>query len=101
MRTRRVKLNAQQMLTKNVSEAIVDKDNHARDAMKYVLMSLPEPAIASAHEELRQELKQLAEAGDLTSAYIRSQQATAEESGDQPPPRGAYLRYLILTGYRG
>ena len=101
MRTRRVKLNPHQMLTRNVSEAIVDKDNHARDAMKYVLMSSPEPAMASAHEDLQQQLKQLAEAGDLTSAYIRFQQAQAEASGDQPPPRGAYQRYLILTGYRG
>lgn len=32
MRTRRVKLTAQQLLSRNVSEAIVDKDNHARDA---------------------------------------------------------------------
>jgi hypothetical protein len=38
---------------------------------------LPEPAIASAQEGLRQELKQLAEARDLTSAYIRLQQAKA------------------------
>lgn len=88
------------MLARNVSEAIVDKDNHARDAMKYVLMSLPEPAIASAHGELRQELKRLAETGDLTSAYIRFQQNKAEQSDDQPPPRGAYLRYLIMRGYR-
>lgn len=42
MRARRVKLGAQQLLSRNTSEAIVDKDNHARDAMKYVVMSLPE-----------------------------------------------------------
>jgi hypothetical protein len=100
MRTRRVKLNAQQMLTRNYSEAIVDKDNHARDAMKYVLMSLPEPSPMATNDRLRQELKQLADQGDLTSAYVRFQQGKAEESGDQPRPRGAYLRYRILTGYR-
>jgi hypothetical protein len=45
-----------------------------------------------------EELRDLAKAGDLTSAYIRYMQAKAEESGDQPAPRGAYLPYLILTG---
>jgi hypothetical protein len=43
MRTRRAKLTAQQLLSRNSSEAIIDKDNHARDAMKCVLMSHPEP----------------------------------------------------------
>ena len=43
MPTRREKLTAQQLLSKNISERIVDKDNHTRDAVKYVLMSLPEP----------------------------------------------------------
>ena len=44
MTAQRVQLTAQQLLTRNVSEAIVDKDNHARDAMKYAVMSLPAPA---------------------------------------------------------
>jgi hypothetical protein len=44
MRTRRQKLTAQQLLSRNASEAIVDKDNHARDAMKYLIMSQPEPS---------------------------------------------------------
>ena len=44
MRARRVKLTAQQLLSRNISEALVDKDNHARDAMKYQVMSHPEPS---------------------------------------------------------
>ena len=44
MVARRVKLTAQQLLSRNTSEAIVDKDNHACDAMKYLIMSLPEPS---------------------------------------------------------
>jgi hypothetical protein len=32
LRTRRVKLSAQQLLSRNAAEAILDKDNHARDA---------------------------------------------------------------------
>jgi len=82
MRCRREKLSAQQLLTKNASERIVDEDNHARDAMKYVLMSLPEPSRMGPHDQVRETAKQLAEVGDLTSAYIRYLQTTSE-----PPTR--------------
>jgi hypothetical protein len=44
MRARRVKLTAQQLLSRNASEALVDKENHARDCCKYNLLSHPEPA---------------------------------------------------------
>jgi hypothetical protein len=78
MRTRRVKLSAQQLLSRNVSEAIVDKDNHARDACKYVLISQPEPAGKTRVQMVREAVKPLAEIGDLTSAYVRYLQMTAE-----------------------
>jgi len=44
MRTRREQLSAAQLMRKNPSEAIVDKDNHLRDALKYILLSLPGPS---------------------------------------------------------
>jgi hypothetical protein len=44
MRTRREQLTASQLMRKNPSEAIVDKDNHLRDALKYILLSLPAPS---------------------------------------------------------
>jgi hypothetical protein len=78
MRCRREKLSAQQLLSRNVSERIVDKDNHARDAMKYVLMSLPEPSILEVQDQKREDIKQLIRMGDLTSAMIRYQQMPAE-----------------------
>ena len=31
-------------MRKNPTEAIVDKDNHLRDALKYMLLSLPSPS---------------------------------------------------------
>jgi hypothetical protein len=43
-RARREQLSAQQLLTTNVSERIVDKDNHLRDCLKYLVLSLPAPA---------------------------------------------------------
>ncbi len=42
MRTRREKLSAQQLLTRNVSEGMVGKDNHATATCKYIVMSHPE-----------------------------------------------------------
>jgi hypothetical protein len=74
MRTRRVKLTAQQLLTRNAAEGIVDKDNHARDSMKYVLMSHPEPTVKSRKEKAYEAVKPLIDAGDLTSAMIRYDQ---------------------------
>jgi hypothetical protein len=44
MRTRREQLSAAQLMRKNPSEAIVDKDNHLRDTVKYIILSLPSPS---------------------------------------------------------
>ena len=42
-RAPREQLSAQQLLTRNVSERVVDKDNHnhLRDCLKYLVLSLP------------------------------------------------------------
>lgn len=81
MRTRRQKLTAQQLLSRNASEAIVAKDEHARDCMKYILMSHPEPAFKTAQQVASEMVKPLAEAGDLTSSLIRYQQKMQEQEG--------------------
>jgi hypothetical protein len=86
MRTRRVKLTAQQLLSRNVAEAIVDKDNHARDAMKYIIMSHPEPTMKSARQLAADAAKPMAEAGDLTSAMIRYQQTLDQMESDDSAP---------------
>jgi len=84
MRTRRVKLRAQQLLSRNAAEAIVDKDNHARDACKYVLMARPEPQEKTALQRAAEAVKPLAAQGDLTSALIRHQQIMEEENQSSP-----------------
>ena len=86
MRARRVKLTAQQQLNRNFSEAILDKDNHARDACKYILMSYPEPTMKSFLERATEVTKPLAELGDLTSAYIRYLEMKEMEEADDPEP---------------
>lgn len=85
MRTRRERLTAQQLLTRNISEAIVQKDDHARDACKYLLLSHPEPTTKSLQEKTAEAVKPMVEARDLTSASIRAKQF--EERDDQPPLR--------------
>jgi len=85
LRCRREKLSAHQLMSRNVSERIVDKDNHARDAMKYVLMSLPEPSVVEARDHKSEDIKRLIEMGDLTSAMIRYQQFQAESQAASGP----------------
>lgn len=87
MRTRRVKSTAVQLMKSNPSEAIVDKDNHARDAAKYLVMSHPEPAMQSAKDKAAEKAKELAKQHDLTSALIRYNQQMDQAEGQGQPPR--------------
>jgi len=95
MRRRRVKNTAQQLLNRNASEALVAKDEHANDCMKYVLMSHPEPTVKTFREKALEVTKPLAQMGDLTSAYIRFKQMEDNEGYEddagwymgQPTPR--------------
>lgn len=93
MRTRRMKLTAQQQLIRNASEAIVDKDNHARDACKYILMSSPEAAQKTWQQTFQEEEAPFfVEQGDLTSCYIRFKQREAEQEVEAKPIRiGRYV----------
>jgi hypothetical protein len=98
MRTRRVKLTSQQLLSRNTSEAIVDKENHARDAMKYLLMSHPEPAVKTMREKAREALQPLVEYEDLTSAYIRYLQMMEEQEEEEAKPiRLAHLTSIVAS----
>lgn len=87
MRTRRVKLTNQQLLTRNVAEAIVDKDNHARDAAKYLTMSHPEPTIKTMQQIAKEAVAEMAAQGDLTSSLIRYNQTLARVKTQTQPAR--------------
>lgn len=98
MRARRLKLTGQQLLSRNTSEAIVDKDNHARDACKYLVMSHPDPPGKTPHELAAEAVKPLVEVGDLTSAMIRYLQMTAVPER-RPIRIGRYLPSRARWGY--
>ena len=83
---------------RNASEAIVDKDNHARDACKYVVMSQPAPAHKTPHQLAAEEIRPLVEAGDLTSAYIRYLQKTANPANR--PRTAEEYRAACARGWR-
>ena len=78
MRIRRVKLTAQQLLTRNLSEAIVDKDNHAVDSCKYIVMSHPEPTRKPYQERVEERLNKLWQ-GDPTQAMLQLSKIQQEE----------------------
>jgi hypothetical protein len=108
MVARRVKLTAQQLLSRNVSEAIVDKDNHARDAMKYLLMSLPEPSQKSLERRAGERIQEMIEkqkaqgvdaetaATNATIQYQRILREEQEEDGPQYYGGSARRRMAVL-----
>src|SRR6266496_103412 len=87
MRRRRVKLTAKQLLARNPSEALVDKENHASDALKYLALSHPEPTQKTIQQRAAEKVAEVAQAGDLTSSAIRYQQAVEEYSAESQPAR--------------
>jgi hypothetical protein len=81
MRTRRETLTAQQLLTRNASEAIVQKDDHARDACKYLLLSYPEPTRKPLQKRVSERIDKLLKdsGGDMTRAMLGLSKVQEEE----------------------
>ena len=86
MRARRQRLSAQQLFRRNTSEAIVDKDNHARDAMKYVIMSHPEPAQKTLERRVSERFAERYREDPTTAVveYTRIVHEEAEEEANKP-----------------
>ncbi len=92
-RARREELSAAQLVNKNPTEKVVDKDNHLRDCLKYLCLALPEPTRKTQEQLVREAVRPLAEAGDLTSANIRYRQMIAESQAvGRPAVLGRYRR---------
>jgi hypothetical protein len=91
-RARRAELTPNQLVTNNPTEKIIDKDNHLRDCLKYLLLTRPDPAEKSWEMKATEVTAPLAAAGDLTSAYVRYIQMKAENERDDRPIRLGRLR---------
>lgn len=88
MRTRKEKLTASQLMSRNPSEKIIDKDNHARDAAKYIVMSLPEPTEKTKEMLLSEALAEIPKE-DVTSRVIRGREVMEQlEERDTPIQMG-------------
>jgi hypothetical protein len=78
MRTRREQLTASQLMRKNPTEAIVDKDNHLRDALKYILLSLPSPSEKPLSQERDEIIREAFATGNYGSLGVRIAQFDAQ-----------------------
>jgi hypothetical protein len=83
---RKKKLSAVQLMSRNPTEEIVDKDNHALDATKYWVMSLPEPTLKSSHELAMEAIAHIP-LEDVTSRAARYEEATySQQRAEEPVP---------------
>lgn len=92
-RTRKEQLSAAQLAHKNPSERIVDKDNHLRDCLKYIVLALLEPNRQTPHQKALEKIKDVP-LDDPTSRMIRYQDAKLEAEQKDDAPR-------IPMGQRG
>jgi hypothetical protein len=75
-RMRRVESSAAYLQKHNPSESIVDKNNHLRDCMKYITMSLPRPSLVPMQKMIEEKLKNIT---DPTSKAIAVQRLLKTE----------------------
>jgi len=82
-RARREELSAGQLVNKNPTERIVDKDNHLRDCLKYMVSALLEPTSQTPEMKAIEAIRDIPRE-DVTSRMIRYQQALAEVESTAP-----------------
>ncbi len=84
-RTRREQLSASQLMRKNPTEAIVDKDNHLRDALKYILLSSPTASEIPAAVTWDEIVKEAFATGTQGTLAVRMAQLEAKERAKYEP----------------
>jgi carbamoylphosphate synthase large subunit len=86
-RARREELTQTQLQNKNPSKKIVDKDNHLRDCLKYLVLTLPDPAQKTVQQRIQEAVRPHIEAHDLTSAAAQAARIKAEAEHQAKPMR--------------
>jgi transposase-like protein len=82
-RTRREELSATQLVVRNPTERIVDKDNHLRDPLKYLCLALPAPTEKTEEIKARQAMA-LIPPEDVTSRMIHFGHAFLAQEKKEP-----------------
>src|SRR5262249_13084976 len=77
MHTRREQLTPAHMMRKKTTEAIVEKVNHLRDALKYILLSLPSPTEKPPSQERDEIIREAYATGNYRSPGVRLAQFDA------------------------
>ena len=96
-RARREELSAGQLVNRNPSERIVDKDNHLRDCLKYMLSACVEPGKPTPEQKANEFIQHIPK-DDPTSRMIWWQIACDDaKAADSAPliPMGARGRYNL------
>lgn len=87
-RAKRVEMTARQLLTKNASEMLTDKSNHARDALKYITGMLRNPTAIPLHEGIEDAVKGLdALTAGIRRRFLMSQAAMTGKLGPDGQPK--------------
>jgi hypothetical protein len=107
-RARREQLTAVQLANRNPSEKIVDIDNHLRDCLKYLTLTLPPPARKPYGERLADRVAKLWKENDPTTAMLQIMKIRQEESEEEVCQSfyyGGNIRHRLAEeaakGYRG
>jgi hypothetical protein len=102
-RTRREELSATQLLVRNPTEKIVDKDNHLRDPLKYLCLALPAPSPKPWQIKAQEAMAQIP-IDDITSRMIRGGHFFRDEEESAPligiGPRGKLNAARLARGRR-
>jgi transposase-like protein len=84
-RTRREQLSAEQLAHKNPSERIVDKDNHLRDCLKYIVHAMLEPPRMTLHQRALKKIEHLPKEDATSRMFWYEDAKLAEKQKDDAP----------------
>jgi hypothetical protein len=77
-------------MSRNLSEAIVDKDNHAADASKYIVMAHPEPSKKPYDKRVAERVEKLWKDRTPTEAVLQLSKIQQEEREAEEPEMHYY-----------
>jgi hypothetical protein len=96
-RARREQLSVGQLAHRNPSERIVDKDNHLRDCLKYIVSALLEPSRQTPHQKALEAIKGIPLDDASSRMFWYEDAKLAAEQKDSAPyvPMGRRGRYIL------
>ena len=102
-RAKRVEMTSRQLLTKNASEALQNKNNHLIDPAKYLLNTVRNPTLIDSSEYIESQMQGLDPlTAGLRGRFLMSKEAMMGKLGPDGQPRSRRpLRSIDLRKGRG